>query len=146
MSSDQSDKPDDYQVGYGHPPTHTRFQKGKSGNPGGRPKGSASLRRLIQEEGEAEITLHERGKVRRITKSKAVVKRLYQQSLKGSISATKLLLDNVREEASPGPDGTPYKITSEDLACLENRAEFLTLIEAAKKEASQQEEETDVQD
>jgi hypothetical protein len=26
------------QVGYGNPPVHTRFRKGQSGNPGGRPK------------------------------------------------------------------------------------------------------------
>lgn len=25
-------------IGYGHPPEHTRFKKGRSGNPGGRPK------------------------------------------------------------------------------------------------------------
>lgn len=25
-------------IGYGHPPKHTQFQKGRSGNPGGRPK------------------------------------------------------------------------------------------------------------
>jgi hypothetical protein len=25
-------------IGYDHPPEHTRFQKGRSGNPGGRPK------------------------------------------------------------------------------------------------------------
>jgi hypothetical protein len=30
-----SDSP--YEVGYGRPPQHTRFQKGQSGNPGGRP-------------------------------------------------------------------------------------------------------------
>ena len=28
-----------YQVGYGKPPVHTRFRKGQSGNPGGRPRG-----------------------------------------------------------------------------------------------------------
>ena len=29
----------DYEVGYGKPPKHTRFKKGQSGNPKGRPKG-----------------------------------------------------------------------------------------------------------
>jgi Family of unknown function (DUF5681) len=28
----------DYEVGYGKPPQHTRFRKGHSGNPGGRPR------------------------------------------------------------------------------------------------------------
>src|SRR6202043_802995 len=27
------------EVGYGKPPMHTRFRKGQSGNPGGRPRG-----------------------------------------------------------------------------------------------------------
>jgi hypothetical protein len=34
----------DYAVGYGKPPLHTRFRKGQSGNPAGRPPNSARLR------------------------------------------------------------------------------------------------------
>jgi hypothetical protein len=33
-----------YQVGYGKPPLHTRFQKGKSGNPSGRRRRAATER------------------------------------------------------------------------------------------------------
>jgi len=37
--------PGDYAVGYGKPPLHTRFRKGVSGNPGGRPA-KAPLERI----------------------------------------------------------------------------------------------------
>ena len=36
----EDDKP--YEVGYGKPPRHTRFVKGRSGNPRGRPRKAAS--------------------------------------------------------------------------------------------------------
>jgi hypothetical protein len=34
----------EYEVGYGKPPVHTRFRKGQSGNPNGRPKRKATER------------------------------------------------------------------------------------------------------
>jgi hypothetical protein len=34
----QQHSPDQHDIGYGKPPKHSQFPKGKSGNPGGRPK------------------------------------------------------------------------------------------------------------
>jgi hypothetical protein len=40
----------DYKVGYGKPPLETRFKKGQSGNPSGRPAGRTSIMQLILQE------------------------------------------------------------------------------------------------
>src|SRR5438270_9648456 len=44
---DMDDLTRDYAVGYGKPPVETRFQKGQSGNPEGRPRGRRSLVALL---------------------------------------------------------------------------------------------------
>jgi hypothetical protein len=43
------DQKRDYPVGYGRPPVESRFQKGKSGNPGGLPRRTTSLASLLDE-------------------------------------------------------------------------------------------------
>ncbi len=42
--------PRPYEVGYGKPPSRTRFRSGQSGNPGGRPKGTKSKPPALNEE------------------------------------------------------------------------------------------------
>ena len=48
-------------VGYGKPPLHSRFQKGKSGNAKGRPKGSCNTLKLLNDVLEQKITIVQEG-------------------------------------------------------------------------------------
>ena len=49
-------------VGYGKPPLHSRFQKGKSGNTKGRPKGSCNTLKLLNDVLEQKITITQASK------------------------------------------------------------------------------------
>lgn len=68
-------------VGYKSPPKHTRYKKGQSGNPNGRPLGSKSLRGLVYEKGEELIELQISGKKRKMTRREVAVEKYWQQLL-----------------------------------------------------------------
>jgi hypothetical protein len=72
-----------YLVGRGKPPVASRFKKGKSGNPGGRPKGSKNLKTLIRQAMIAQISLQEGSRARKVSKIEGVVLRQLQSALKG---------------------------------------------------------------
>ena len=67
---------DDYVVGYGRPPVHTRFQKGQSGNPKGRQKGCKNLSTLMERVLDETVTIKENGSQKIITKREASSRQL----------------------------------------------------------------------
>src|SRR5215831_15175287 len=82
----------EYQVGYGKPPKASRFKPGQSGNPKGRPKGSANLASDLSAELGEPITVREGGQARHITKQRALIKSLMAKALQGDVRATTALL------------------------------------------------------
>jgi Family of unknown function (DUF5681) len=99
----------DYQVGYGKPPQHTRFKRGESGNPTGRPKGSKNLTTLLEKELKQRVVVTENGRRRRITKQEAMVKHLVNKAVSGDRPLMQLLLDEIRlleARAASSPSGT----------------------------------------
>src|SRR5215813_14255407 len=91
------DNEPDYEVGYGKPPHHTRFKRGQSGNPRGRPRGSKNLSTLLSEALNEPVIVAENGTRRKITKRQAIIKQLVNQSAKADWRATKILLDIIQD-------------------------------------------------
>jgi hypothetical protein len=100
----------DYKVGYRRPPQHSRFQKGKSGNPRGRPKGARNFVTEVQEALGEMMLVRQGGTARRLTRRSAVVLSLLDKALKGDVRAASLLIGiEGRAEASNAglPDAAP---------------------------------------
>jgi hypothetical protein len=81
-----------YTVGQGKPPEHTRFQKGQSGNPKGRRKGSKNVATLLEQVLNERVAVTENGRRKRITKLEAMLKQLANKAASGDHRAIKLLM------------------------------------------------------
>jgi Family of unknown function (DUF5681) len=116
----------EYAVGYGKPPLHTRFRKGISGNPRGRPRRKTDLASLLTEALDRR-NASERRKPR--TQREAVVAALVEKSAAGDLPATKLVFELIRQigpaaELPASPEDDPREILLQRLARLAaNRGE-----------------------
>jgi hypothetical protein len=88
------DKP--YKVGNKKPPLHTRFQKGKSGNPGGRPKGSskdlANFGDILMKEFYKPVPVSLVGKTVNKTQGEVLAMQMMKKAINGTMSDRRLLL------------------------------------------------------
>ena len=81
-------------MGYGKPPRHTRFQKGQSGNPRGRPRGAEEpLDPVAVRRSTSRSIVTENGGRRKITKREAIITQLVNRSATADFRAIKILLD-----------------------------------------------------
>jgi hypothetical protein len=87
----------DYEVGYGKPPRHTRFTKGQSGNPRGRPSGAKNFTTLVREALNEPVIVTDNGGRRKVSKRQAIITQLVNRSATADFRAIKILLDIVRD-------------------------------------------------
>ena len=97
---------DGYQVGYGKPPKHTRFAKGQSGNPRGRPRkvkprplklSDAPSDLFLEEEAYRSVTLRENGQPIELPALQAVRRAAAAKAIQGNRLAMKFFMECVAE-------------------------------------------------
>ena len=92
---------DNYETGYRKPPRHTRFRKGHSGNPRGRPKGAKNLKTDLLEELRERISVRDQGRSRSFSKQRALIKSLMARALQGNMAALAQLVTLIMRVIGP---------------------------------------------
>jgi hypothetical protein len=93
-----------YAVGYGRPPTWTRFRPGQSGNPKGRPKGARNTASMAHDALERAIHVEGNRTKRKMTVREVAYRRLAEKAVSGDIKALNFLLALENEEHRSGSD------------------------------------------
>jgi uncharacterized protein DUF5681 len=111
----QPDDERDYEVGYGKPPRHTRFEPGRSGNPRGRPPGAKNMKTLLSKALNELVIVTEPGGRRKVSKREAIVTQLVNRSAKADYKAIQILLGMLRDiEGATDPHPSDAAFTEAD--------------------------------
>jgi Family of unknown function (DUF5681) len=89
-----------YVVGPRNPPLDTRFQKGRTGNARGRPRGSVGLPTLLKRAGDKKISITEGGRRKRITREQFILHKVVNKAMEGDLKAAEIYFRETGKLAS----------------------------------------------
>lgn len=98
--NDNEEKTAEYTVGYRKPPIHSRFRKGQSGNPRGRPRGAMTSWRakaLALKEAYRPVTIKEGDQFFTMPALQAVMRRQVALAAKGNGPAQRAVIEAVQK-------------------------------------------------
>lgn len=116
------DDVDDERAGYRKPPRSTRFKKGVSGNPSGRPKGRSTIPALLRKKLDKKVVVSRDGRKEKISMREVIVEGLIKDAATGTpatrLNAAKWL--EGRDQETHQRDEFDYSVlTDEELDVLE---------------------------
>ena len=102
-----------YNVGYRKPPQHSRYKKGQSGNPKGRPKGSKSFRSRLEKALREQIMVQQGDKKRKVPKLDVLVARFVNEAARGDWKRANKIIDYIlaTEERAAAENPDPGQLT-----------------------------------
>lgn len=116
-----SEKAVDY-VGYKHPPKHTQFKKGRSGNPKGRPKGAQGTKTIVRKLMTGKVEVRTSAGIVRMTRMEAALHKFMELALKGNpralIQLIALYSQAVPDEETARPPTGSEELTPADEAII----------------------------
>ena len=126
---------DPYEVGYARPPQHTRFKKGLSGNPYGRPPKKPDFYTELTQVLHDTVIITFEGEPQQVTVQQALLLRLRDQALRGEVWAGKLLQKVV--DATPD-GGSLYDDIEREVQEFKLLASLKLMVEESKREKANQ--------
>jgi hypothetical protein len=114
-------------VGYAKPPKHTRFTKGRSGNPKGRPTGPKNLATMMIEELTQTVAIVENGKRTKIPKIRAAVRQALNRAMAGDFKALQQIVIMLRSH-----DALKRVVTTKPITIQPKDYANLSVVEAAE--------------
>jgi hypothetical protein len=116
-----------YEVGYGKPPKKTRFKKGMSGNPKGRPKGAQNPNELASKLLWKKVTITQNGKPIKVPFIEALMGKIQAMAASGDHKAIKLVWEMYKECTQGTQAGSiaevmashsSFELTAEEMASI----------------------------
>ena len=120
----------------GSPPEGSKFKKGTSGNPKGRPRGSRNLKTIIMQAARHKVSATIAGKTRRISNIQATAMQLATKAASGNPAAMGKFLDWVDEFETRADAAKPsqFPLSEPDLEVLRAVYERMKQCEQEKPE------------
>jgi hypothetical protein len=122
----------DYKVGYKKPPLHTRFKKGQSGNPRGRPRGAKNFSSVLNDALNERVVVTENGTSRKISKRELGIRQLVNKFAMAEAQATKMLLGLMLERerlVAAAPPAERPSLGADDEKVIDNLLKRLRGVE-----------------